>query len=69
MSIRLPGLPSGVQAERICAGNMVGEDEYELFGSTIRKGGRVAKSAVVVTIKDGYELVPWLGNFKVKKKG
>jgi hypothetical protein len=57
MSIRLPGLPDGVEPQRICHGNMVGPDEFEIHGKNITKGGRFAVSAVVVKAAEGWEFV------------
>lgn len=68
MSIRLPGLPDGIQAERICHGSLVGENEYELHGKRITKGGRFAVSAVVVTPKPGWQFVQEKdGRYRVEK--
>lgn len=53
-SIRLPGMPEGAHATRICHGSLVGEQEFELHGKKITRGGRFASSAVVVVPKEGY---------------
>lgn len=69
MSIRLPGLPLGVTADRICHGALVAPDEFELYGDTIHQGGRVGVSAVVVTPQEGWEFVQKAdGHFEAKKK-
>ena len=58
MSIRLPGVPAGVDAQRICAGTLVEEDEFELRGGMLYKGGHFGTSAVVVTPKEGWTFEP-----------
>ncbi|MFP5230000.1 MAG: hypothetical protein ACLGXA_20480 [Acidobacteriota bacterium] len=68
MPIRIPGLPPGIVAQRICHGQLVGPAEYELHGKKITKGGRFAVSAVVVTPAPGFEFVPDGEHFKVQKK-
>ena len=56
--IRIPGIPKGMEATRICAGSMVGTDEFELRDGTAFKGGHSRISAVVVVPADGWEFVP-----------
>lgn len=71
--IRLPGLPEGVQAVRICHGNQVGEEEFELRGKTVKKGGHFGVSAVVVIPRDGWEFIreenAGPDHYVVKRKG
>ena len=55
-TIRIPGLEPGLIAIRICHGSQVGEQEYELHGKKITRGGRFASSAVIVEAASGWEL-------------
>lgn len=57
MAIKLPGTPNGIEVDRICHGSLVGDEEFELRGKTVFKGGHGMVSAVVVKPKPGFEFV------------
>lgn len=69
MPIRVAGLHEGLEAQRICHGSLVGDNEYEVHGKRITRGGRGAVSAVVVKTKPGFRFVQEKdGRFRVEKE-